>query len=86
MIFRDPNLSNLHSKHQPGEVVRLEDNIGQIVPGFYVIGEIDFLATIHLLGENEDGDLCSLYTSHRVTLVELEQFKSMELVIDPPLG
>lgn len=68
----------------PGEVVKLEENIGEIDPGLYVVGSIDFLATIHLLGENEDGDLCSLFRTHRVTLVELQRFRTMQIFLDPP--
>lgn len=68
-----------------GEVVRLEEALGEVADGLWVITDLGFMATVNRLGEDEDGDLCTLHRQVKVTLVELEQFRPLFLNLFTPV-
>ena len=68
-----------------GDVLRLDDDIGEISAGLYVAISLDLMVTLSRLGEDEDGNLCTTCRTHKVTWHEAAQFVPMQLTIDPPL-
>ena len=78
-------LPNDPADYQPGDVLKLTYAIGEIQAGLWVVMEVGWMITLARCGENEDGDLCSLYTQVKVTHEEIRQFELMHLNIGPPL-
>jgi hypothetical protein len=68
---------------QSGDVVRLDAPIGEIGAGLWVVTGRDWLLTLNRLGENEDGDPCTILPQVRMTLDEARQLIPMHLNIYP---
>jgi len=64
-----------------GDVVRLASPLGEIGAGLWVVTGIDWLLTLNRLGENEDGDACTILPQARLTLDEAEHLIPMHLNI-----
>ncbi len=69
----------------PGDVLRLPVNLGEIPAGLYMVVQIGCLIELARCAENEDGDLASTHRVVKVTYHEIERFEHTYLTIPTTL-
>ncbi len=69
----------------PGDVLRLPANIGEIPAGLYMVRIVGFLIELARCAENEDGDIASTHRIVKVTHHEIQRFEHTYLNIEASL-
>lgn len=78
--------ANMFHNLNPGDVLRLPVDLGEIPAGLYMVTQIGFLIELARCADNEDGDLASTHRIVQVTHHEIERFEPTFLTIATPLA